>query len=103
MDKHDVRKGVDIVFADGVERRVHPLTIKALRKFVKIMEKMSDIEDMTTVSDEDIDTMVEAAAIILDKVDPELAADRERLEDTIDLNSFSAMMSIAMGASSPEE
>lgn len=103
MDKHDVRKGVDIVFADGVSRRVHPLTIKALRKFVKIMEKMSDIEDMTTVSDDDIDTMVDAASIILEKVDPDLANDRERLEDAIDLTAFAAMMNIAMGASSPEE
>lgn len=103
MDRHDVRKGVDIVFADNVTRRVHPLTIKSLRKFVKIMEQMSDIEDMTTVSDQDIDTMIEAAAIIMEKVDPELAGDRDRLEDAVDLYSFSQMMSVAMGASSPEE
>lgn len=103
MDRHDVRKGVDITFADNVTRTVYPLTIKSLRKFVKIIEKMDNMEDMTTVSDEDIDTMIEAAAIILEKVDPGLASDRDALEDVVDLTSFSRMMSVAMGASSPEE
>lgn len=103
MDKHDVRKGVEIVFADNVKRTIYPLTIKSLRKFVKVMEKMSDMDDMTMVSDEDIDTMIEAAGIILEKVDPQLAGDSDALEDAVDLTSFSQMMNVAMGASSPEE
>lgn len=103
MDSHDVRKGIEIVFADDVKRTIYPLTIKSLRKFVKIVDKMRDLEDMTTVSDEDIDVMLDAASIILEKVDPGLAADRDKLEDTVDLSSFSKMMSVAMGNSAPEE
>lgn len=103
MDNHDVRKGIEIVFADGVKRAVYPLTIKSLRKFVKIVEKMRDLEDMSTVTDEDIDVMLDAAEIILEKVDPNLAGDRDLLEDTVDLHCFTKMMSVAMGASSPEE
>ena len=103
MDKHNVRKGVDIVFADGVERRIHPLTIKSLRKFVKIMDKMQDFEDMTSVSDDDIDVMMDAAQIILEKVDHDLANDRDLLEDAVDISVFSQMMAVAMGASAPEE
>lgn len=103
MDTHDVRKGVEIVFADGVRRTVFPLTIKSLRKFVKTVERMRDLDDMTSITDEDIDVMLEAAEIILEKVDPNLAGDKDLLEEAIDLNSFSKMMSVAMGASSPEE
>jgi hypothetical protein len=102
-DAHDVRKGVEIVFADNVKRTIYPLTIKALRKFVKIVDKMRDLDDMTSVTDEDINTMVEAAGIILEKVDPQLAENPEALEDVIDLSSFGKMMSVAMGASAPEE
>src|SRR5688572_682324 len=101
-DTHDVRKGEDIIFADGVTRTVYPLTIKSLRKFVKIVDYMRDLDDMTSISDDDIDTMMNAAEIILEKVDPQLAADRDVLEDTVDLASFGKMMSVAMGASSPE-
>lgn len=102
-DKHDVRKGVDIVFADGEKRTVRPLTIKALRKFVVIINKMRDLEEVTEMSDEDIDRMVDAAQIMLEKVDAELAADRDALEEALDLECFNKLMSVAMGASAPEE
>jgi hypothetical protein len=102
-DAHDVRKGVEITFADNVTRTIYPLTIKSLRKFVKIVDQMRDLDDMTSVTDEDIDMMIEAAGIILEKVDPQLAESKDALEDVIDLNSFGKMMSVAMGASSPEE
>ena len=104
-DKHDVRKGVKITFADDVERTIKPLTIKALRKYVKIIEEMGEQspEDMTKMSEKDLDLMVNAASIILEKVDPELSADRDRLEDSLDLGIFNDMMTVAMGASSPEE
>jgi len=103
MDKHNVRKGELVVFADEQERLVKPLTIRQLRDFVKIIEKMDQEKFGTAMNDEDIDTMMDAASIILKKVDPELAADRERLEDSIDLDVFAKLMNIAMGQSSPEE
>lgn len=101
-DKHDVRKGVEVVFADGETRTVRPLTIRALRKFVVIVNQMRDLEDMAEMNDEDIDRMVDAASILLEKVDPDLAGDRERLEDALDLESFGKLMSVAMGNSAPE-
>lgn len=103
VDPHDVRKGVDIIFADNVKRTIFPLTIKSLRKFVKVVDQMRDLDDMTSLSDEDITTMMEAAAIILEKIDPKLSADVDALEEAIDLISFGKMMSVAMGSSAPEE
>lgn len=102
-EKHEVSRGKLVTFSDDIERRISPLSIKQLRKFVKVIEKMGDTSDATTLSDEDIDHMVDAAEIILAKVDPKLVADREKLEEAVDLESFNEMMSIAMGNASPEE
>lgn len=102
-DKNDVRRGIAIEFADDVVRTVRPLTLKQLRKFVSVIDKLENSSDATTISDEDIDTMIDAAEIIFQKVDPKLAADRDALEEAVDLDSFNKMMNVAMGNASPEE
>ena len=103
MNKNDVRQGIAIEFGDGVSRTIRPLTLKQLRKFVVVIEKLGSTENASTMTDDDIDTMVDAAEIILAKVDPALAADRDALEEAVDLVAFNKMMNVAMGASSPEE
>lgn len=103
MDKHNVRRGETILFADEKERTVKPLTIRQLRDFVKVIEKMDQEKFGAGMSDEDIDTMMDAAAIILKKVDPDLSANRELLEDAIDLEIFGKLMNVAMGQAGPEE
>lgn len=102
MDKNNPRKGDTFVFADEKERTVYPLTIKALRKFVKIIEKMNETSNAAAMSEEDIDMMMEASKIILEKVDPNLVADSDKLEEAVDLVVFNGMMQVAMGNSSPE-
>lgn len=101
--KHDIRKGKDIEFGDGVTRTVKPLTIKQLRKFIKVIDKMSNTTDAVAMTEDDIDNMTEAAGIILEKIDPTLAANTEALEDAVDVVIFNQIMGVAMGASSPEE
>jgi len=92
----DLHEGVEIVFADGNKRVIKPLTIRQLRKFMKVANELkTDDEAMT---DADIDRMVEAASIALAKVDPDLAGDPEALEDILDLRCFGELMSAAMGA-----
>jgi len=92
----DLHEGVEVLFADGKKRVIRPLTIRQLRKFMKVANNLkTDDGDMT---DEDIDRMVEAAGIALAKVDPELAEDPEALEDILDLRCFGELMSAAMGA-----
>jgi hypothetical protein len=87
--------GKELQFADGESRHIKPLTISQLRKFVKLIDGLD--ADMTSLSDDDIDKMIDAAAIILSKVDPALAEDREKLEDAVDVSVFSAMIAVAMG------
>jgi hypothetical protein len=92
----DIRNGAEILFADGKKRTIKPLTIRQLRKFMKVANNMKPGED-GQMSDEDIDRMVESAAIALMATDPELAGDPEALEDILDLRSYSDLMAAAMG------
>jgi hypothetical protein len=67
---------------------------------MKVMDKMQDLDtegDANSLSDSDIDNMVDAAAIALLKVDSELAEDRDLLEDSLDLRCFGDLMAAAMG------
>jgi hypothetical protein len=87
--------GIEIEFADGKKRLIKPLTIRQLRKFVKLIDGLD--ANMTSLSDEDIDRMLDAAAVIVERCDPELAEDHDRLEEAVDLVVFNAMVSVAMG------
>ena len=92
----DIRNGAEILFADGKKRIIKPLTIRQLRKFMKVANNMKPTED-GQMSDEDIDRMVESASIALFATDPDLAGDPAALEDILDLRSYSDLMSAAMG------
>ncbi len=91
----DMFLGREILFADGKKRTVRPLTIRNLRKFMKVVK---DLKTDDSLNDEDIDVMVEAASIALLAVDPELAEDTEALEDALDLRCFGELMNAAMGS-----
>ena len=92
----DLREGQDIAFADGVNRKVYPLTIRQLRSFMKIADKLN-VDGEEGLTDADIDNMVSAAAIALQKADPDLANDEDALEDALDLKCFGALMAASMG------
>jgi hypothetical protein len=94
---NDLFKGTEIMFADGKKRTIKPLTIKHLREFMKVANEMKS-DNESGMTDEDIDKMISAAAIALRKADPELAADRDALEDILDLRTFAEVMAAAMGS-----
>jgi hypothetical protein len=87
--------GSEVEFADGKKRFVKPLTIRQLRKFMKIVAKLDT--SLSEIDDKQIDKMIEATQVALEKVDPKLAGDKDALEDAIDVVSFNAIFSIAMG------
>jgi hypothetical protein len=92
----DLFKGTEITFSDGKKRVIKPLTIKHLREFMKVANEMKS-NDEAGMTDEDIDKMIAAASIALRKADPELAANRDLLEDILDLRTFGEVMAAAMG------
>lgn len=92
----DIHEGREIVFADGKKRTVRPLTIRQLRKFMKVANNMK-VADDGSMTDEDIDKMLESASIALMATDPDLASDLDALEDVLDLKSYQGLMAAAMG------
>jgi CRISPR/Cas system type I-B associated protein Csh2 (Cas7 group RAMP superfamily) len=93
---NDLFKGTEITFSDGKKRVVKPLTIKHLREFMKVANEMKT-DNEAGMTDDDIDKMIAAASIALRKADPELAANRDALEDILDLRTFGEVMAAAMG------
>lgn len=93
---NSARISVDVEFADGETRTVKPLTISRLRKFMKLVESLSTTE-AANLGDEDIDKMMDAAAVVVSQIDPKLAEDKEKLEEIIDVDIFWKLMQIAMG------
>ena len=95
----DLASGRVIVLGEQ-KLTVRPLTLRQLRKFVKVVKNLD--ANTTDLSDEDINNMVEAAAIALEKASPDLAKDKEALEDVLDIATFNTLLEAAMGAD-PEE
>lgn len=93
----DFREGVEIAFADGEKRVIRPLTIRQMRKFMRSIQDLGDF-DTSTLDDEQIDKMMDAAAIALEKDYPSIASDKDALEDIVDMKSFGMLMSAALGS-----
>ena len=70
MSNKDLVTGTKIAIGEETVE-VRPLTIRQLRRFVKVVSNLN-FEDQTELSDEDIDRMIEAASIALEKAAPEL-------------------------------
>jgi len=78
------------------EIEVRPLTIRQLRRFVKVVGNLN-FDNQTELSDDDIDNMIEAVSIALEKAAPELSSDKESIEDSLDIRTFNAILNAAMG------
>ncbi len=89
---NNIRPGVEIAFADKV-RTIYPVSLRQLRKLNSVMKEMETAEN----DDKSVDLMVEAACIILDGIEPELASDSDAVEDLLDIKSFNQLIAAAMG------
>lgn len=106
--KNELRKGVEIAFADGKTRTIYPVSLRVLRGLMKVMKELEDMGKVTIdddgtehvpdqMADENIDKMVEAAQIILRTVEPEIAENLDDVEELVDIRNFNVMVAAAMG------
>lgn len=95
MSNKDLVTGTKILIGENTVE-VRPLTIRQLRRFIKVVGDLN-FESQTDLTDEDIDKMVDAAAIALEKAAPELSNDREAIEDSLDIKTFNEILNAAMG------
>jgi hypothetical protein len=79
---------------DGTTVKMKPLKIKLLREFMK---KFNDIAEVADDNDASMDVLVDCVQIAMKQYAPDYAADREKLEETIDLPSVYKVIEAASG------
>jgi hypothetical protein len=86
---------VELELADGTVLTLKPLSIKKLRAFMEIINKMEDDENAT--EDAAMDTFIEAAMLCLATVKPELATDKDKFEDLIEVPTMMKILEVCGG------
>lgn len=104
----------EIELQDGTVVTVRPLDIKRLRKFMKVMDAMNDrvqeqLDKMKEASskgeevpedeneDGNLPFLLDMVAISIEKTAPDLAKNRDKLEEAVDMPTIWHIMEIAGG------
>jgi hypothetical protein len=82
-----------LTLQDDTEVEIKPLNIKSLRKFMEVVDKLSDLKKESDA----IDVLLEAAAVAIARTNPELAADTDKLEEILDVPTMHKIIEIAGG------
>jgi hypothetical protein len=83
-----------IAFIDGTVITAQPLKISLLRPFMK---RFQELPMATDDNDKSIDILLDCVAIAMKQYKPELADDRESLENNLDLPTVYKIVDIASG------
>jgi len=85
---------VSVELISGKKIALRPLRISLLREF---MERFDGISDVATDNTKSMDLLIDCVQIAMKQYDPELAEDREKLEDELDLPGVYKVIEIAAG------
>ena len=86
----------EVELSNGETLIIKPLPIKQLKKFMAVIKKMDD-PDLQS-EDAAMDIFVEAAMVCLEGLDkPELAKDKDKFEETIEIPTMMKILEIAGG------
>jgi hypothetical protein len=83
----------EIQLQNGDKAILKPLTIKSLRKFMEAIQKTSEAQ----TEDETLTILIDACAVALEKQLPDLVADRDALEDALDVPTINRILEICGG------
>jgi hypothetical protein len=89
-----VYETTEIELLDGTKVTMRPLKISLLREFMKQFQTIGDVADDNDAS---MDVLLDCVQIAMKQYAPDLAVDRERLEDSIDLPSVYKVVEAASG------
>lgn len=84
----------EITLINGNTVVMRPLRISLLREFMK---KFEGIADVANDNDKSMDILIDCVQIAMKQYSPDLAEDRELLEDNLDLPSVYAVIEAASG------
>jgi homoserine dehydrogenase len=83
----------EITLQNGAVVKLKPLTIKELRKFMQAIQRTGE----ATTEDETLDILIDAVAVALEKQQPELVANRDALEDALDVPTINRILEVCGG------
>lgn len=83
----------EVTLQNDLVLELRPLHIKALRKFMAQLEKMSEVK----TEEEGLNVMLALAAICITKQAPELVADQDALEDALDMPTVYKIIEVCGG------
>ena len=89
-----VYETTEIELLDGTVVKMRPLKISLLRDFMK---KFAEIAEVADDNDKSMDILLDCVQIAMKQYAPDLATDRDRLEDSIDLPSVYKVVEAASG------
>jgi len=95
-----VYETTEIELLDGTPVKMRPLKISLLRDFMKRFE---DISAVAADNDASMDVLIDCVQIAMKQYAPDLATDRAKLEDNIDLPSVYRVIEAAAGIKFDEE
>lgn len=90
----------EIELIDGTKVKMRPLRISLLREFMK---KFEAITQVATDNEKSMDILIDCVQIAMKQYMPELAEDREKLEDNLDLPSVYKVVEAAAGIKFDDE
>jgi hypothetical protein len=84
----------EIELIDGTKIKMRPLKISLLREFMKKFETIGKVADN---NDKSMDVLMDCVAIAMKQYAPDLALDRAKMEDLLDLPSVYKVVEAASG------
>ena len=86
---------VDIQLSDGSTVELRPLPIKQLRKFMEIINSMQNVDDADP--DAALDVFINAAMICMKTLRPDLAEDKDKFEEIVEVPTMMKILEIVGG------
>jgi hypothetical protein len=89
-----VHEGRELILMDGTKIKVRPLKISLLRPFMTKFEKIAEVAENNEKS---MALLMECVQIAMEQYSPDLAKDKDKLEDVLDLPTVYDIIEAASG------
>ena len=86
---------VDIELSDGTSITLKPLSIKQLKKFMNTIKEMESPENES--EDAAMEVFIKAAMICLENINPELASNKDKFEEVIEVPTMMKILEVMGG------
>lgn len=87
----EVYETLNVTLQDGQEITIRPLNIKNLRGVMKAWEQVNEVKDEMGF----IDVLVDCTAVAMKQFYPEIAHDKDAIEEAVDMATITKILKIA--------